>query len=117
MKLKYIVAVLGLTASASVFAANADQAAITTLQAQIASVQTEMHTAIAAQQAATQKSISDLQTQVQGQIAHLQTEIQQMQGQLSGEIKQVQTEAVKAGAAPVVTATPGSATAAPAAKP
>ncbi len=106
MKLTSFVLILGLSVSASVFAANSDQAAIDTLQKQITSVSAEMHEALAAQQTTTQKAISDLQTQVQGQLAHMQTEMQQMQMQLSSEIKQVQAEMVKAGTAPVVTATP-----------
>lgn len=103
----YVLAVLGLTISVSVFAVNSDPAAIDTLQKQITSVQTEMHQALAAQQATTQKAITDLQTQVQGQLAHIQTEMQQMQAQLTNEIKQVQNEAIRASSAPVVTATPG----------
>lgn len=99
MKLTYAVAILGFSVCVPVFAASSDQAAIDTLQKQIASVQTETHAALATQQATTQKAISDLQTQIQGQIAHLQTEIQQMQTQLSDQIKQVQAEAVKASGA------------------
>lgn len=108
MKLTQALAILGLSICTPIFAANADQAAIDTLQKQIASVQSETHAALAAQEAATQKAILDLQTQMQGQIAHLQTEMQQMQAQLTNEIKQVQTEAVKAAGtkAPVVSATP-----------
>jgi|GEM_PF-5509799 len=108
MKLTYAVAILGFSVCVPVFAASSDQAAIDTLQKQIASVQTETHAALAKQQAATQKAIADLQTQIQGQIAHIQTEMQQMQTQLSNEIKQVQAEAVKAGGAqvPVAPAVP-----------
>lgn len=116
MKLTHLVGILGLSLSASAFAANSDQAAIDALQKQVVQVQSEMHQALSAQQATTQKAISDLQTQVQAQLAHMQTEIQQMQTQLTGEIKQVQSEAVKGSAAPVETATPGPAVpAAPAA--
>lgn len=99
MKLTHMVAIVGLTTSVSIFAANSDQAAINTLQKQIANVQSEMHSALSAQQVSTQKAISDMQKQVQGQIAHLQTEMQQMQVQLTNEIKQVQAEAVKSSAA------------------
>ena len=108
MKLIYAVAILGFSVCAPVLAANTDQAAIDTLQKQIASVQSDTHAALAKQQAATQKAIADLQTQIQGQIAHLQTEMQQMQAQLSNEIKQVQAEAVKAGSAqaPIAPAVP-----------
>ena len=108
MKLTYAVAILGFSVCAPVFADNTDQAAIDTLQKQIASVQAETHAALATQQAATQKAIADLQTQIQGQISHLQMEMQQMQVQLTNEIKQVQTESVKVGGeqAPVVTAEP-----------
>lgn len=109
MKLIQVVAILAMGVSASVFAANSDQAAIDALQKQVAQVQTEMHQALAQQQTTTQTAIGNLQTQMQTQIAHLQSEIDQLQTQMTTQIKQVQAEIQKANApagAPVVTATP-----------
>jgi Skp family chaperone for outer membrane proteins len=108
MKIIQLIALIGLTAATSAFAAtNSDQAAIDTLQKQIAAVSAQMNSALQSQQAANQKAITDLQTQVQAQLTHMQTEINQLQQQLTGELKQVQSEAVKSGSAPVETAVPG----------
>ena len=96
MKISAMILGAGLILSSSVFAANADQAAIDTLQQQIKAQEATFNKSLAAQQATTQKAISTLQTQIQGQIAHLQTEIQQMQSQLTNEIKQVQSEMMNA---------------------
>lgn len=102
MKATHILAAMGLCASASIFAENADQSTINKLQQQIQTVSAQMHKALNAQQVITQKTISNLQVQVQNQITHIQAQMQQMQTQLTNEIKQVQAEVVKVsgGAAP-----------------
>ena len=109
MKFKSATLLIAFAFCTSTFAVNPDQATITALQKQIATVQTEMKTAIATQQATTQKAISDMHTQIQTQIAQLQKEMQQLQAQLTSEIKMVQEQAMKTkrSEAPVVTATPG----------
>lgn len=108
MKIKQLIVFIGFIAATSTFAAtNSDQAAIDTLQKQIAAVSAQMNSALQSQQAANQKAITDLQTQVQVQLSHMQSEIDQLQQQVTGELKQVQAEAVKSGSAPVVTAVPG----------
>lgn len=106
MKLTYAVVMLGFSICAPVFAASSDQAAINTLQKQIASVQSEMHAAMTTQQAATQKAIEGLQAQTQKQITHLQNQMQKMQNQLTQEIKQVQAEMQQLNAAPAVKSAP-----------
>lgn len=102
MKFQSVLLGVCLMLSGSVFAADAGQAAINTLQQQIQANAAACNKAVADQQAQTQKAMSDMQAQVQSQINHLQSQMQAMQDQLSSQIKQVQAQIQGASAAPAV---------------